>query len=129
MQSELFPLIQRNYSVSDQRTIVGQSLGGLLATEVLFKHPEMFQRYVIVSPSLWWDNESLLDYMPASYEAETVYIAVGEEGEIMKRTARELFEVVADEFFGEASFDFLKEYNHANIGHEAVFRGLDKVWK
>jgi len=32
--------------------IIGQSLGGLLASEILMKKPELFNKYVIISPSL-----------------------------------------------------------------------------
>ena len=53
------PYIESHYSTDTVKTIVGQSLGGLFATEILFEKPEMFTNYLIVSPSLWWDNESL----------------------------------------------------------------------
>ncbi|HYK54955.1 MAG TPA: alpha/beta hydrolase-fold protein, partial [Flavisolibacter sp.] len=64
LETELQPFIEKNYKTTNSKTIIGQSLGGLLATEVLFKKPTLFNKYIIVSPSLWWDNGSLLDYHP-----------------------------------------------------------------
>lgn len=58
LEKELVPYIESHYSTDTVKTIVGQSLGGLFATEILFEKPEMFTNYLIVSPSLWWDNES-----------------------------------------------------------------------
>ena len=59
-----------------------QSLGGLLATEILLKNPEMFDNYFIISPSLWWDDESLLNQAGTllSKSPDTkkfVYVSVG----------------------------------------------------
>lgn len=56
IQKELQPYIEKKYKTISSRTIIGQSLGGLLATEILLKKPELFNQYIIISPSIWWDN-------------------------------------------------------------------------
>src|SRR4051812_7392459 len=61
IQNELQPYIEKHYRTDSSKTIIGQSLGGLLATEMLLKRPTLFNKYIIVSPSLWWDNGSLLN--------------------------------------------------------------------
>jgi len=61
IEKELQPYIAKNYPVTSQKTLIGESLGGLLATEILLKTPQLFTHYLIVSPSLWWDNGSLLN--------------------------------------------------------------------
>ena len=38
------------------RVLVGASLSGLAATHTLLTQPGLFNRYLIVSPSLWWDD-------------------------------------------------------------------------
>ncbi len=57
---EVIPFVAANYPVSNDRTFIGHSYGGLFGTYVLLTQPEMFGRYVIVSPSLWFDNASIL---------------------------------------------------------------------
>lgn len=58
---ELKPIIERKFKIDPQRqTLFGHSFGGLFALHVLFTHPEMFQTYVAVSPSLWWNDNSIL---------------------------------------------------------------------
>ena len=54
---ELTPYLEREFRVRPQdRTIVGYSFGGLFASYALLTRPGLFQRYLIVSPSLWWDR-------------------------------------------------------------------------
>lgn len=69
IESELQPYIDEKYRTASTKTLIGQSLGGLLATEVLFKKPDLFDNYIIASPSLWWDDESLLQYTPTLYSS------------------------------------------------------------
>lgn len=61
LEKELQPFIDSTYKTMEMKTIIGQSLGGLLVTKILFKKPELFNNYIIVSPSLWWDDEKLLE--------------------------------------------------------------------
>jgi uncharacterized protein len=61
IQDELEPFIEARFPVdASDRTLVGMSLGGLFATWVLLSQPEAFERYLICSPSLWWDNDLLM---------------------------------------------------------------------
>ncbi|MEP0176888.1 MAG: alpha/beta hydrolase-fold protein [Paraglaciecola sp.] len=56
IETELQPYIDAKYRTTSTKTLIGQSLGGLLATEILFKKPDLFDNYIITSPSLWWDD-------------------------------------------------------------------------
>ena len=63
LQKELFPMIEKEYRVNkSDRALFGVSFGGLFTSYVLFKHTNLFQRYFIGSPSLWWDNEIIFKY-------------------------------------------------------------------
>ncbi len=57
---EVIPFMAANYPVSNDRTFIGHSYGGLFGSYVLLTKPGMFGRYVIISPSLWFDNGSIL---------------------------------------------------------------------
>jgi predicted alpha/beta superfamily hydrolase len=132
IEKELQPFIEKKYKTTGSRMLIGQSLGGLLATEILFKQPTLFNSYVIVSPSLWWDNESLLKMKPVllneGYAQQTrVYIGVGEEGKVMEEDAKHLYELLnnTDKKNITASFDFIKGKSHANIFHQAVSNAFE----
>lgn len=123
LEKELQPYIQKNYKVSNSKMLIGQSLGGLLATEILFKKPSMFDQYIIVSPSLWWDKESLLKLSPVAITQPTkVIIAVGKEGTIMEKDAKSLYQFLKHQDSAQlkVGFDYLKNKNHATIYHQAL---------
>jgi predicted alpha/beta superfamily hydrolase len=111
IEKELQPFIDKKYKTDSIKTLIGQSLGGLLATEILFKNPDLFDNYIIVSPSLWWDDESLLKYKPTLYTSKkSIFIAVGKEGKVMERTAKELYDKLDLEKIENTNlyFEFLK---------------------
>lgn len=132
--NELQPYIEKKYKTNGSKTIIGQSLGGLLITEILFKKPSLFNKYVIVSPSLWWNNGSLLNEKPKIAESNfnqstQVYIAVGKEGltpteipRVMEVDANLLAEKIKEikNKNIKVYFDYLPSENHATILHQAV---------
>ncbi|MGZ3812070.1 MAG: alpha/beta hydrolase [Mucilaginibacter sp.] len=60
LQNELLPYINRRFKTNSHRTIIGESLAGLLITELYIEHRSLFNDYIIISPSLWWGNEQLI---------------------------------------------------------------------
>jgi len=132
LEKELQPFIQRKYKVSPARTLIGQSLGGLLATEILLKHPELFNRYIIISPSLWWDNESLLTVMKSQTkqpitESTNVYISVGDEGRQMENDAQILADLLRKTNSSNLTVEYvyLPDENHLTILHRSVYRAFE----
>ena len=61
LKEELIPLIDRQFRTSADRGLHGHSMGGLFATYALFTEPDLFTRYAITSPSLWWDGGSIFE--------------------------------------------------------------------
>ena len=57
----LRPEIARRYSVNPERqALFGHSLGGLFALHMLYQHPDAFRAIIAASPSIYWNNSSLL---------------------------------------------------------------------
>lgn len=127
IEKELQPYINQSFKTNGSNMLIGQSLGGLLATEVLFKKPDLFSQYVIVSPSLWWDKESLLKTKLAVYKKKTtVYIAVGKEGKIMEDDAKALHELLKAKGSNlSLKYDFIGNKMHGNIFHQAVANAFE----
>jgi len=132
IEKELQPVIEKNYNTDSITTLIGQSLGGLLATEILFKKPDLFDNYIIVSPSLWWDDESLLKYTPTLYTSKkSIFISFGKEGQIMERTAKELYDklkLLKNENT-TLNFEFFENQNHGDALHLAVYTAFEKIFK
>jgi predicted alpha/beta superfamily hydrolase len=60
MQQELMPYIEANYKTSPFKIFAGHSFGGLTAINCMLMHPDMFDAYIAVSPSLWFGNKYVL---------------------------------------------------------------------
>ncbi|KLT65196.1 alpha/beta hydrolase [Pedobacter sp. BMA] len=128
IEQELQPYIQQKYKTNLKRTIIGQSLGGLLATEILIKKPQLFNHYAIISPSLWWNNESLLNDL-ATIEQKyppglKVYVSVGTEGKRMEDDAKKLAGILKDGKKINVSYAPMPEENHLTILHNSLYKGL-----
>ncbi|SEW39353.1 alpha/beta hydrolase [Chitinophaga arvensicola] len=130
IDTELQPYVRNHFRTNDTSTLIGQSLGGLLATEILLKHPAMFNNYVIVSPSLWWDHESLLKNKINEPVASTrVFLTVGKEGKEMEVPARQLGEALkaAGTKGPKVYYLPLPEETHLTILHNAIYKALPLI--
>src|SRR5215470_1576490 len=57
LQGEIIPHLEQRYPLDPQeRVLIGYSLSGLFATYAVLARPAAFNRYAILSPSLWWDD-------------------------------------------------------------------------
>lgn len=62
LENELFPFIAKEFRVKEgERAIYGHSYGGLFGSYAFLEHTDMFNKYLILSPSLWFQNNQLLD--------------------------------------------------------------------
>ena len=122
LQTELQPYVERRYKTNSSKTLIGQSLGRLLATEILFKKPYLFTKYITISPSLWWDNGSLLEQTPAvlgpGFTRQTdVFMEVDANLLAEKLQAAKSSHL-------RVYFDYLPQEDHATITHQAVFNAF-----
>ncbi|WP_018614781.1 alpha/beta hydrolase [Segetibacter koreensis] len=138
LKKELQHYIEKNYKTNSSKTIIGQSLCGLLATEILLTKPALFNQYIIAGPSLWWDNASLLkkssELLSGTFKQKIdVYIGVGKEG-LVPGDNPHVMEVdanlLAEKFKSTNSksvkvfFGYLPQEDHATILHLAVYNAL-----
>ena len=125
---ELQPYVARHYRTNTSQTLIGQSLGGLLAIEILLKHTNLFDTYIVLSPSLWWGKEALLNQVPDLSKIKSkpkVYLGVGNEGSTMVGDAQKLSTLLKKKAGDSAViFDYLPHEDHATIGHQAVYNAF-----
>lgn len=85
IKDEVMPFVEKNYNPSPNKIFFGHSLGGLMTSYCLLNHPEMFNSYIAVSPSLWWDKESIfkntdLLFKNKSFKNKSIFFSDGNEG-------------------------------------------------
>ncbi len=86
---EVIPFIENRYRVGERRAIIGESLAGLFIVDTLLHQPDLFDDYIAVSPSLWWDDQAAAGTAAQSLaRAERtnwrLYITMADEGGTMQ---------------------------------------------
>lgn len=132
MREEIIPYVDATYRTSDDRGLLGHSLGGLFATYVLFEAPELFQRVGINSPSLWWNGGEMFE-MEASFAEEHdalpahVFLSVGsEEGRSMVPPMEQLAEALRSRGYEGLTVEAVVFENetHTSVGPAMLSRTL-----
>jgi predicted alpha/beta superfamily hydrolase len=70
LRDELLPDIKTRYRTTDEKAIVGESLAGLFVVETFFLEPDLFDTYIAIDPSLWWNDGALVKAAPERLRAQ-----------------------------------------------------------
>ena len=136
LKQTVIPYINAHYRTGTQKTLVGNSLGGLFAAYTLFTEPTLLSSYIIGSPSVWFKENSILamTVQPATNTTK-VYIAVGEleesEGEKMVSGTKQLVDKINKQS-GEhvmTNLFVIPHAHHATAFPTTASQGLDWLYK
>lgn len=133
LEKELQPYIDQTYRTTRHNTVIGESLAGLLASEIYADYRHLFNNYIIIAPSLWWGNELLLRKINSSAgkaaKGETmVYVGACNKDEeiVMYNDALQLSKVIQKDAGKNIKvfFDYLPGEIHSTIIHQAVYNAF-----
>ena len=93
IHDELMPRVRRRYRVTKETAIIGESLAGLFIVETFFLQPKLFDTYIALSPSLWWNGEELVLKAAERLKAHpdlrnALYLSSADEDNIVSAVAR-----------------------------------------
>lgn len=85
LRYEIQPLVEASFRTNGHRTVIGESLGGLFVIETLLRDPTLFDDYIAISPSLWWEEmqygREAPDFLAQMPEGERrLYLTIANEG-------------------------------------------------
>lgn len=130
LKDELVPRIERDFRGNGERTLIGESLAGLFVVETFFEDPSMFDRYISVSPSLWWNDRFLLNHAAERLktlplQGKTLYLTVGgkkdntEDTDALAKTLQTAAPQGLTLFY-----ELLPEEAHATMLHAGALKAL-----
>ena len=128
LEEELKPRIASNFPINTrQQILLGHSLAGYYVLWQLFNGKSNFQRYIAISPSIWWNEHELLEYTQTfvkryQHSNEKLFIGVGELETFMVDDAKQVSDTL--EKFMSTSFYVVAEENHASIVPTVLSRAL-----
>jgi predicted alpha/beta superfamily hydrolase len=125
-RDELMPEIRSRYRTTDETAIVGESLAGLFVMETFFLEPALFNRYLAMSPSVWWNDRELVRRAEERIPGLTglnraLYFTVANECEIMSGTdelARQLHDHASPDLLW--FYEPMPEQEHSTIYRAAA---------
>ncbi|MDG1858662.1 MAG: alpha/beta hydrolase-fold protein [Emcibacteraceae bacterium] len=139
ISDELIPDIDNKYSTSNQRSFIGHSNGGLFAGYILLEKPELFNAYIIIDPTVYWDNEYILNNQRTKDSTDYnhikgVYVSsANNEGDpflsedVMKETQLNFVKTLTDKGIN-VKFDRFEEENHNTVPFISVRKGLEFIY-
>ncbi|CAH8281700.1 hypothetical protein EV196_104121 [Mariniflexile fucanivorans] len=60
IKEELFPVIDKKYRTTSEKSIIGESAAGLFVVETFILDPNLFDNYIAMDPSLWFNEQYLV---------------------------------------------------------------------
>jgi uncharacterized protein len=134
IREELMPEIRNRYRTTKEAAIVGESLAGLFVVETLALEPELFDTYIAIDPSLWWNDQHLVKravvrlkghsklkktlFLSNSGEKELAAIASGFAAELQKNASNQV----------ELHYEPMPEEQHSTIFHPAALKAFRLVF-
>lgn len=135
IKNELMPLVDSVYRTKKGESVfTGYSLGGLFGAYVLFNDPALFKRYILISPSFWWDKAIALSW-EETYAAShknldaRVFISLGsEEYPFMK--AEDMYKKLLARNYPSLiiNYESIPNESHFTTFQAAFVKGIKKVF-
>ena len=81
MEKELLPYIESKYPTAPYKMLIGHSFGGLAVMQTFTHHTDLFNAYICIDPSMWWDNQTLLKetqkvLSEKKFEGKSLYLGI-----------------------------------------------------
>ena len=97
MEKELMPHIDSKYPTAPYKMLIGHSFGGLAVMQTFVHHNDLFNAYICIDPSMWWDKEKLLKQTQKvltekKFEGKSFYLGIAntlEEGMDIKKVQKD----------------------------------------
>jgi predicted alpha/beta superfamily hydrolase len=135
IRRELMPEVKARNRTTKETAIVGESLAGLFVVETFLLEPDLFDTYVAIDPSLWWNNQKLLGDAPDRLRArprleKTLYLANSSEKELADVTQR-FADVLGKDSPPGVSWRHAKmpDEKHSTVFHPAALKAFRAVFK
>jgi len=97
MEKELMPHIDAKYPTATYKMLIGHSFGGLAVMQTFVHHNDLFNSYICIDPSMWWDKEKLLNQaqkvlLEKKFEGKSLYLGIAntlEDGMDIKKVQKD----------------------------------------
>jgi hypothetical protein len=135
LHHELIPYIESHYRVQPFKILMGWSLGGLFSIHAMLSQPEIFNAYIAMSPSLYWNDqieisnaEKLLSKLTSFNKS--LFMTIGNERDEMVNSSKGFSEVLEKYALPDFSWKYepMFEETHSSIKLKSIYKGLEFIF-
>ena len=139
LDEELIPYVTQHYRTRPYKILAGHSLGGLFAIHTLITKPDVFDAYVAVSPSLWWNDMETLGKAEKFFGenqnlAKRLFLSLGNEGDQMRKPFDGFTELLGNKAPSRLDWKamILEDEDHGSVvlrSHYFAFKHIFSGWR
>lgn len=132
LRKELMPEVAKRYRITSERAIVGESLAGLFVVETLALEPDLFDSYVAIDPSLWWNNGQLVKQLgarPRAFAGEKALVIAASADGLASIDRSLLAAGFARMGKVRVGYDSWPDESHATVYHPAALKAFRSLFK
>ena len=138
IEETVIPYIESNYRAKkNDRALSGNSLGGLFTLYAMYEKPDVFNRYIAISPAVVWDDNYMLkvdDRYAKGHDSLPVRLFLSQGGDEYRPFRQPIVDFqmkLADRNYKEmALLNYTIEgERHSGVKSEGYSRGLRWVFK
>ncbi len=133
IHAELVPYIDSAYPAAAERTIVGHSAGGLFALYTLENKPELFDNYLCIDPSMWYEGQAYIKKIQGFFKTngkikKSLFLSLSNEPGMGNFAFIDALEKYAPAGF---RWDYVhyKDETHNSLGFKSLCAGFEKLYK
>lgn len=133
IEKELIPYIDEHYRTEPHRVLAGHSLGGLLTINSYMDENSLFNAYISIDPSIWWDEQMMTEkvdsILPTSLNKK-LYLATANQGEASyernKKRHDTLYTLLKNRTkeYINVKIEYFENENHQSVHLIALYNGL-----
>lgn len=142
LKEELLNYVNEHYRTDGYTILSGHSFGGLAASNILLHHTNLFNAYILIDPSIWWDNgyiarEATRIIPSGKVQPAIVYMAEAnnkektsgfDAGDSASQKLQGIFAAGQNSFF-LFRYKFYKQEDHGTIPLPALYDGLKFIFE
>ena len=120
IEKELMPFIETNYKSNGYKILSGHSIGGLFVTYAMINHNHLFDSFIAISSSLWWEDEAVKVNTQESFKKKATlnasyYISLANEKGMGVHGFLEMIQYHGPRSM-KIKFKYLPDESHGSVG-------------
>lgn len=132
LKDELIPFVDKNYRTAPYRTLCGHSFGGLFSIYSFLESPELFNAYIIISPSVYWDDRLMFKKAEGFFQKHPgmkkfiFMTAAGKDKEAIRTATRDFAQLLEQKAPKGLvwEYHFMEKEDHGSTVHPTIYNAL-----